>query len=881
MRFLARLRPDARQSVLAREVADLGGRIVLFIPALRIASVELPHAALLSDLTQATGVESVRAELAHEATWDYPPNDPYLASANALNRVNAPAAWSHAKGAGVLIAHLDSGVYVDHPDLAGNMSLPGYNARLDTTDVTPVTGHGTWTCGVLAATANNGIGACGIAPDAGVIPMVVMDGTGVAYESAVIAALLKAIERGARVASMSAAAMGTSQDEDAAIRLFEQAGGVFVVSALNADSDAGSAYPNHREKVVVSGVNNSNQVIYQRGDFLDIVAPASPGNFYTTNGANGYRSDAQGNSYAVPLVAGTIALIFSARPDLGPEDARQILYQSANDAANGSWSPGWDSQKGHGLLDAGAALAMAATWEPLGWQAPQAAITSPAPGDVIPAGVPTAVRVFLADDDPRLTLTLRINTVEVAVVEVTTDTHEFTHTFTQAGLNAIDVEVVDHAGNRVTSRSTVVRVIGTTNVGGTLTHTAQDLKQCESYAIRVRGRNSGGAGPWSEAESAALSCVAPTAPPYIDAVGYKLGAVKVGFVSARLATGHKYRIDSGAWVDALTANPITLPAAPVARTIEIVGYNGEGDSGIASAILEASPVMFIGDAEARGMAASIVASAVIAAQAGDAAAAGLPADVQHAVTIQATAGDAAAAGSPAAISQGITIAAGIGNAEASGLPASLSTGSAIEASPGDAQAAGLTAGISAATAIAATCGDAAAAGLPAGVSQGIVIVAGVGDASAAGRTANIAQAITITTTAGNAAAAGLTAAIDAAGGEIACLVGNAEARGLVAGIAAGVTVRASVGAALASWLPASVSTGAAIHAQVGAAMAAALQARIVAPVTIFCGHGDAEAAGLNCLIDTATHLVPTPGYTVARGARAWSVGDRARTWRIQ
>lgn len=311
-----------------------------------------------------------------------------------------------------------------------------------------------------------------------------------------------------------------------------------------------------------------------------------------------------------------------------------------------------------------------------------------------------------------------------------------------------------------------------------------------------------------------------------------------------------------------------------ARRRQVLYFDAGGASGI---VIDAG----VGDAAAAGAPAGIIASTVIAAQVGGAAAAGLPADIQHAVAIQATVGDAAAAGSPAAISQGTTVAAGIGNAEASGLPASLSTGSAVEASTGDAQAAGLTAGISAATAIAATVGDAEAAGVPAAISQGVVIVAGIGSASASGRPANIAQAITITTTAGNAAAAALTAAIEAAGGEIACLVGDAEARGLVAGIAAGVTVRASVGAALASGLPASVSTGAAIHAQVGAAMAAALKARVVAPVTIFCGHGDAEAAGLNCLIDTATHLVPTPGYTIALGSRAWSVGDRARTWRIQ
>ena len=106
------------------------------------------------------------------------PNDEsYPATAPYLDAVSAPSAWDVQRGdAAVRIAVVDSGVDVNHPDLAGRVS-DAYNAVDGSTDVTDEVGHGTFVAGVAAATGDNGIGIAGASMGASVMAVKVADPT--------------------------------------------------------------------------------------------------------------------------------------------------------------------------------------------------------------------------------------------------------------------------------------------------------------------------------------------------------------------------------------------------------------------------------------------------------------------------------------------------------------------------------------------------------------------------------------------------------------------------------------------------------------------------------------------------------------------------------
>src|SRR5437868_14753525 len=80
----------------------------------------------------------------------------------ALPQILAPAAWDVTTGsADIIIGGLDTGVALDHPDLAGKL-VAGYDFVNDDANPYDDNGHGTYTAGIMAARSNNGIGISGV-----------------------------------------------------------------------------------------------------------------------------------------------------------------------------------------------------------------------------------------------------------------------------------------------------------------------------------------------------------------------------------------------------------------------------------------------------------------------------------------------------------------------------------------------------------------------------------------------------------------------------------------------------------------------------------------------------------------------------------------------
>jgi subtilisin family serine protease len=303
-------------------------------------------------------------------------NDPFLGSQWHLPLIQAPSAWSLTQGEGVVLAVLDSGIDLAHPDFAGRL-LPGYNFVNGNTNLADVRNHGTRTAGTAAATTGNGIGVASVAGRTSIMPLRISDSSGYATFSAMANALIWAADRGARVANLSFSGASGSASVISAANHFRSKGGLVFVSAGNTGTDQGFAPSD--ALIVVSATNGSDQRTSWSsfGAYVDLAAPGE--GVYTTDWNQSYAS-VSGTSYAAPMAAGVAALVMAANPALNAAQVEQILFSTAVDLG----AVGKDVHFGHGRIDAAAAVQAALAMAeppppPPDTEAPMVSILSPLP----------------------------------------------------------------------------------------------------------------------------------------------------------------------------------------------------------------------------------------------------------------------------------------------------------------------------------------------------------------------------------------------------------------------------------------------------------------------------------------------------------------------
>jgi minor extracellular protease Epr len=268
-----------------------------------------------------------------------------------IARVKAPEAWNNSTGKNVKIAVLDSGISNSHPDLtvSGGINLVGKSKNNKWNDDN---GHGTHVAGIIA-TRNNTIGVVGVAPDAQLYAVKVLDAYGSGYISDVIEGIDWAVQNNMDVVSMSLGTATYSQAlNDTTVNAYNS--GVILVAAAGNSGDGNLStddvlYPAKFDSVIaVSAIdyNNIEPVWSADGAKVELAAPGV--NIYST-WLNGGYANASGTSMAAPFVSGVAALVKGKNLSMTPQGIREALDYNAVELGEA----GRDRRYGFGLVQAG------------------------------------------------------------------------------------------------------------------------------------------------------------------------------------------------------------------------------------------------------------------------------------------------------------------------------------------------------------------------------------------------------------------------------------------------------------------------------------------------------------------------------------------------
>ncbi len=280
----------------------------------------------------------------------------------------------------VKVAIVDTGADVTHPDLAAK-APETYDVVRKRADVRDRDGHGTFVASLAGGSITNGDGIAGFSGDAQLLIVKASGGEGMFTDVDEAAAIVYAVDHGARVINLSLGGVGTSALERKAVE-YAAARNVLLVAAAGNEYEAGNPveYPaallqppgSHGQGGVGLSVGATTMTgrrarFSNTGTHISLAAPgenvfgaiaagtnardwpryALPG---STAGLYGWST---GTSFSSPQVAGAAALVMAANPRLSAREVAGVIKATAS--GRGSWNPA----VGYGVLDVAAAVAAA------------------------------------------------------------------------------------------------------------------------------------------------------------------------------------------------------------------------------------------------------------------------------------------------------------------------------------------------------------------------------------------------------------------------------------------------------------------------------------------------------------------------------------------
>lgn len=327
--------------------------------------------------------------------------DPYYIKQWYLKTINAEQAWQVTKGSpSIVVAVLDTGVDIDHPDLQDNIwtnpgeipgdgldndkngyidDVHGWNfirniaspqPKIEQNSFNDSASHGTFLAGLISAIHDNGFGIKGVTANVKIMPLVVLDPDGFGWSDGVADAVNYATANGASIINLSFGGDEHSEKlKNSIINAYNK--GVLVVAAAGntlvggVDLTSSPIYPicydqefTENRVLGVIATDKTNRVTsftnYGKG-CIDLAAPGvDMTSLVYQNSAypayHDYVSDGwQGNSFSTALVAGAAALLRSYKPDLKVNELRDLLMSESGLIFLPD--PKYNDKAGQGILD--------------------------------------------------------------------------------------------------------------------------------------------------------------------------------------------------------------------------------------------------------------------------------------------------------------------------------------------------------------------------------------------------------------------------------------------------------------------------------------------------------------------------------------------------
>src|SRR5579872_389608 len=245
---------------------------------------------------------------------------------------------------GVTVAVVDTGVQMDHPALDGKL-IPGYDFVDGTASVTdPVggaeSGHGTFIAGLIAL----------VAPAARIMPIRVLDTSGMGDEITVARGIYFAVQHGADIINLSLGSYAVPTMVDDAVT-FARQHGVLVVASTGNDNSSEPQYPAAVAGTIGVAATDPTDHKATFSNFGTYVSISAPGTDHYSDYPGSRYAFGAGTSFAAALTTGVAALEWGMHSDLTASDVATALRSSATPID--SLNPGYAGALGSGRLNAG------------------------------------------------------------------------------------------------------------------------------------------------------------------------------------------------------------------------------------------------------------------------------------------------------------------------------------------------------------------------------------------------------------------------------------------------------------------------------------------------------------------------------------------------
>ncbi|NCN41587.1 S8 family serine peptidase [bacterium] len=289
--------------------------------------------------------------------------DPALSQAWGLNMTEAQKAWRVSKGSkDIVVAVIDTGIDVNHPDLANNLwvnpgetgmdndgkdkasngkdddgngfidDVHGWNFVKNDNNLQDSHGHGTHIAGIIGAEGGNGVGISGVAPKVSLMALKYYDPKSNSSDnlSNTVKAINYAVQMNAHIINYSGGGLSPSPDEKRAIEMAMKKGILVVAAAGNekSNSDIQKYYPADYglpNIVSVTAIDKKKEVLPSSNWGVSTVHIAAPGNNILSTLPNGQYGQMTGTSQATAFVSGVAALIMANNNEMRKAD-RIIKY---------------------------------------------------------------------------------------------------------------------------------------------------------------------------------------------------------------------------------------------------------------------------------------------------------------------------------------------------------------------------------------------------------------------------------------------------------------------------------------------------------------------------------------------------------------------------